>query len=237
MCGCWSRAASRISRSNRSAENDAPWSEARTLMTTSRPKRVSSATKTRDIPPPPSSRSMRYVSPRAAWRLSRRSDVIRRESCSAGREHQNCRLAPPTASRALRGRGDYSARRILRDRQQIPVGIPEPGDARATRRQPHTAGVLLQPPVPLQRDPLLLERGRDDIHVAHLPSEGGEARRCERANLLQAELHAVRVEHEREVVLVAHGEAKCTDVEARRARRVRGRAERNELRVAQHLGV
>ena len=57
MCGCWSLAARRISRLNRSSETCAAVSGGSTLITTLRSSAVSSATNTRDIPPPPSSRS------------------------------------------------------------------------------------------------------------------------------------------------------------------------------------
>ena len=57
MCGCWSFAASRISRLNRSSDTCAAVSLGNTFTTTLRPSASSSATNTRDIPPPPSSRS------------------------------------------------------------------------------------------------------------------------------------------------------------------------------------
>ena len=59
MWGCWSWAARRISRRNRSTLTPAASSGRSTLTTTRRCSAVSRATKTRDIPPPPSSRSMR----------------------------------------------------------------------------------------------------------------------------------------------------------------------------------
>ena len=59
MFACWSRAASRTSRVKRSAESPSRSSGATTFTTTVRPSATSSATKTRDIPPPPSSRSIR----------------------------------------------------------------------------------------------------------------------------------------------------------------------------------
>src|SRR5688500_2628105 len=46
-----------------------------TLITTFRPSRPSSARKTRLIPPPPRSRSMRTVAPRAPWSRGRRRDI------------------------------------------------------------------------------------------------------------------------------------------------------------------
>ncbi len=57
MFACCSRAAVAISRVNRSALTSTASSGARTFTTTSRPNAVSRATNTRDIPPPPSSRS------------------------------------------------------------------------------------------------------------------------------------------------------------------------------------
>ena len=54
MCGFWSRAASAISRLNRSVDTPAAISAGSTLITTRRCRAVSSATNTRDIPPPPS---------------------------------------------------------------------------------------------------------------------------------------------------------------------------------------
>jgi hypothetical protein len=67
MFACWSDAASRISRSNRSADSAAASSGASTFTTTRRPNRCSLATKTRDIPPPPSSRSMVCVPLSDSW--------------------------------------------------------------------------------------------------------------------------------------------------------------------------
>ena len=57
MCGCWSAAESMISRLNRSTETAAASSYGSTFTTTARPSALSRATKTVDMPPPPSSRS------------------------------------------------------------------------------------------------------------------------------------------------------------------------------------
>ena len=57
MCGCWRRAARLISRLNRSIDTPEAISGGSTFTTTDRPRAVSSATKTLDMPPPPSSRS------------------------------------------------------------------------------------------------------------------------------------------------------------------------------------
>ena len=57
MLACCSEAATWISRSNRVAESAAASSGASSFTTTLRPSRCSWATKTRDMPPPPSSRS------------------------------------------------------------------------------------------------------------------------------------------------------------------------------------
>src|SRR5688572_22496012 len=64
-CGCCSRAMSWISRRKRSALTPADCSSESTFTTTSRSSDRSCATNTRDIPPPPSSRSTRYPSPSA----------------------------------------------------------------------------------------------------------------------------------------------------------------------------
>src|SRR6185369_10241664 len=84
MCGCCSRAASRISLSNRSALTPAIISGGRTFTTTSRPSSCSWARKTRDIPPPPSSRVIVYDVPsvscselRSDMRLSPRVGHLR----------------------------------------------------------------------------------------------------------------------------------------------------------------
>ena len=58
----------------------------RTLMTTLRPRRSSSATNTRDIPPPPSSRSRRYVPSRVVCNCSRRSMYPARDRSSGLRQ-------------------------------------------------------------------------------------------------------------------------------------------------------
>ena len=58
MFACCSDAASWISRSNRPVLSVAARSGESTLITTRRPSRFSTATNTRDMPPPPSSRSM-----------------------------------------------------------------------------------------------------------------------------------------------------------------------------------
>ena len=63
MCGCWSAAPSMISRLQRSTDTDCASSCGSTLTTTQRPSALSSTTNTRDIPPPPSSRSMVYACP------------------------------------------------------------------------------------------------------------------------------------------------------------------------------
>ena len=60
------RAASRTSRRKRSTLTTPRSSGGSTLITTVRPSAVSVARKTRDIPPPPSSRSTVYASPSAA---------------------------------------------------------------------------------------------------------------------------------------------------------------------------
>src|SRR5258707_8602587 len=77
ICACCSPAARAISRSNRAVFTPAANSGDSTLTTTFRWNRVSSARKTRDIPPPPSSRSMVCVPASAAWSLSRRSKGTR----------------------------------------------------------------------------------------------------------------------------------------------------------------
>ena len=66
MLAWLSEAASWISRSKRSIESPCASSGDTTLITTLRRSRVSSATYTRDIPPPPSSRSMVYWPDREA---------------------------------------------------------------------------------------------------------------------------------------------------------------------------
>src|SRR5678809_1674312 len=73
MFGCCSDAASFTSRANRSTEMSPTISPCRTFMTTLRPSEGSCDRNTLDIPPPPSSRSTVYVSPRVDWSLSRRS--------------------------------------------------------------------------------------------------------------------------------------------------------------------
>src|SRR6266699_1360841 len=73
MCGCCSRAVTRISRLNRSKLTPAARSGDSTLTTTRRPSASSSARNTRLIPPPPSSRSRRYASLRVVCSRSRRS--------------------------------------------------------------------------------------------------------------------------------------------------------------------
>ena len=73
MLACCREAASRISRSNRWALSPCTSSGFRTLMTTLRESRASWATNTRDIPPPPSSRSMAKAVPRLACNWDRRS--------------------------------------------------------------------------------------------------------------------------------------------------------------------
>src|SRR5258708_7973025 len=77
ICACCSPAARAISRSNRAVFTPAANSGDSTLTTTLRWNRVSSARKTRDMPPPPSSRSMVCVPASAAWSLSRRSEGTR----------------------------------------------------------------------------------------------------------------------------------------------------------------
>ena len=76
MFACCMDAARRISRSNRSALSAAASSGASTLTTTRRPSRFSRATNTRDIPPPPSSRSSVYASPSVACSWSRNSGRV-----------------------------------------------------------------------------------------------------------------------------------------------------------------
>jgi hypothetical protein len=76
MCGCPSAAASRVSRWKRSVLNPARSSGGRTFTTTCRPSRVSSATNTRLMPPPPSPHSTRYARPNAACSRAPRSGVV-----------------------------------------------------------------------------------------------------------------------------------------------------------------
>src|SRR6267378_6618893 len=73
MCGCCSRAVTRISCLKRSKLTPAARSGDSTLTTTRRPSASSSARNTRLMPPPPSSRSRRYASLRVACSRSRRS--------------------------------------------------------------------------------------------------------------------------------------------------------------------
>src|SRR3990170_4734652 len=73
MCGCCSFAASWISSRNRSVFTSAATSGEKTLIATTRPRERSCATKTRLIPPPCSSRSKVYVSPRVPRRVWIRS--------------------------------------------------------------------------------------------------------------------------------------------------------------------
>src|SRR3569833_493276 len=73
MCGCCRAAESMISRLKRSTETLAASSYGRTFTTTIRPSTLSRATKTVDIPPPPSSRSREYEAPRTRCSSSRRT--------------------------------------------------------------------------------------------------------------------------------------------------------------------
>src|SRR4029078_3002432 len=73
MFGCCSEAASFTSREKRSADISPPISLCRSFTTPLRPSAVSCARNTRDIPPPPSSRSTVYAFPRVDCSLSRRS--------------------------------------------------------------------------------------------------------------------------------------------------------------------
>src|SRR6267378_4556096 len=73
MCGCCSRAVTRISCLKRSKLTPAARSGDSTLTTTRRPSASSSARNTRLMPPPPSSRSRRYASLRVVCSCSRRS--------------------------------------------------------------------------------------------------------------------------------------------------------------------
>src|SRR4051812_14377483 len=75
MCGCCSVAASMISRLKRSTETDAANSGGNTLTTTRRPSVVSKATKTRDMPPPVSSRSTVNDCPSLCCSPSLRSNI------------------------------------------------------------------------------------------------------------------------------------------------------------------
>ncbi len=65
MLGCCRLAEVRISRRNRSRDSPSAMSSRSTLTTTSRASDPSCARNTRDIPPPPISRSMRYACPSA----------------------------------------------------------------------------------------------------------------------------------------------------------------------------
>ena len=65
-----------ISRLKRSAEIVAVTCGGRSLMTTRRSSLSSRATKTRDMPPPPSSRSRTYLSAKWDWRSASRSDTV-----------------------------------------------------------------------------------------------------------------------------------------------------------------
>jgi hypothetical protein len=76
MCGCCSAAAIRISRWNRSTRSPSATSDDGTLTTTSRPSASPRATKTRHIPPPPSSAVSVYARPSDAWSVSRSGSVI-----------------------------------------------------------------------------------------------------------------------------------------------------------------
>src|SRR5437763_766421 len=91
MCGCWSRAASRISRSNRSALTPAIISGGRTFTTTSRPSSSSCARKTRDIPPPPSSRVIVYDVPSVSCSELRR-DIVLPPRVGAARQRRDALL-------------------------------------------------------------------------------------------------------------------------------------------------
>src|SRR3954463_4455971 len=73
ICGCCSCAATLISRLNRSRFSPSARSGCSTLMTTCRSSDASFATKTRDMPPLPSSRSSMYEPPNDDCRWSRRS--------------------------------------------------------------------------------------------------------------------------------------------------------------------
>src|SRR4029078_1902785 len=88
MFACWSAAAVWISRSNRSTLIPCASAGDSSLTTTFRRSAVSSATNTRDMPPPPSSRSSVYALPRVDCNCSRICEVTsegggRGETCGA----------------------------------------------------------------------------------------------------------------------------------------------------------
>src|SRR6476619_6701324 len=152
MCGCWSEAASWISRRKRSMFTAADISGGSTLMTTWRPSAVSRARNTCDMPPPPSSRSMRKASPSDACKRSWSSDMRVKlwPEMQSVHVHQHCgqcasdlrtymRLDAPAETRAekLLGRARDSERGLALGKSMSLVGSQEIRDGNVPSIERH----------------------------------------------------------------------------------------------------
>src|ERR1051326_2646203 len=139
MWGCWSRAATLISRSNRSLPTEAASSGSTTLSATGRSRLMSCARYTEAMPPRPSSRWISYRPARAVRRVSRLSG----KGTAVVKELENTttdlpRPAPHYRRARLRGaprRGGHAAHeRDVVGRRGLGAALPE--------QQGHLAAVV-----------------------------------------------------------------------------------------------
>src|SRR5258706_10064518 len=102
---------------------------------------------------------------------------------------------------------------VLRDRQQVAVGVLEPGHLVARRSGPDAESVLLEEAKALEMHAALIEQrdGRRDI--GHVPAEEGERKRFEFGHLRHSDHDAVGVEDTGEAVVVDEAQAEHPFVE------------------------
>src|SRR5215207_5425160 len=187
MCGCCSFAARWISRRNRSKLRPADRSGGRTLSTIFRSSSTSSARKTCDMPPPPSSRSTRYVSPSARCSRSIKpdesmccmADVWCRSAC------MRIAIAVKCEHRRRSGVGAVLRSYYLRDLRSLPPRAPRrSGDPAQHPAEDETVDGIQRVQVEEPYQPVRLEhRGLAD----HAP--GTAARHLELQPRPSGELH------------------------------------------------
>src|SRR5215467_11953856 len=121
-----------------------------------------------------------------------------------------------------------------RDRENVAVGIPEPGDAGAGRGAPDPERVLVHAREAIERDAATGELAHGRHEVIDPPAEDGERLRLELVHSRHAEHDAGQVEHESEALVRHEGEPERVLVERTGSSGVGGGDERDGGSSVEH---
>ena len=89
---------------------------------------------------------------------------------------------------------------MLRDAQNIPVGILEPGDLVAGRCGPDSDFGILDERIFFKRDAALLQPGNDSLDILNFPAEDGASHGSEIGNFGNANHVCTGLHHQRELI-------------------------------------